>query len=245
MPSDHLILCCLLLPFTFPSIRVFSCELALPIRWPKNRSFNFSISPSKEYSALISFMIDWSDLLVVQGTLRVFSNTTVEMHQFFGAQLSFIVQLSHPYTTTGKTILTRWIFVSKGTCLLFDMPSRFVIAFLPRSKPLLISQLKSPPTVILEPKKRKSATAFTFSPSICNEVMGLDAMILLSWIFKFQASFSLSSFILIKWLFGSSSSAIKMMSSAYLRLLIFLPTILIPTCDSSSPEFCMIYLLVS
>ena len=113
MPSDHLILCCLLLPFTFPSIRVFSCELALPIRWPKNRSFNFSISPSKEYSALISFMIDWSDLLVVQGTLRVFSNTTVEMHQFFGAQLSFIVQLSHPYTTTGKTILTRWTFVSK------------------------------------------------------------------------------------------------------------------------------------
>ena len=120
MPSNHLILCCLLLlPFTFPSIRVFSCELALPIRWPKNWSFNFSISPSKEYSALIFFVIDWFDLLAVQGTLRVFSNTTVEKHQFFSVQLSFIVQLSHPYMTTGKTIaLTRRTFVGKVISLL-------------------------------------------------------------------------------------------------------------------------------
>ena len=180
MLFNHLMLCrpLLFLPSIFPSIRVFSCELALPIRWPKNWSFNFSINPSKEYSALISFMIDWFDLLAVQGTLRVFSNTTIEKHQFFSAQLSFIVQLSHPYMTTGKTItLTGQTFVGKVMSLLFNTLSRLVMAFLPRSKRLLISWLQSPSAVILEPPKIKSDTVSTVSPSVCHEVMGPDAMI--------------------------------------------------------------------
>ena len=172
MPSNHLILChhLLLLPSIFPSIRVFSNESALHIRWPKYWSFSCSISPSNEYSGLISFRIDWFDLLAIQGTLRVFSSTTIQKHQFFGAQPSLCVQLSHPYMTTEKTIaLTRQTFVSKMMSLLFQMLSRFVIAFLPKSKRLLISWLPSPSTVILEPKKIKSVTASTFSPSICHK----------------------------------------------------------------------------
>ena len=135
IPSNHLILCHpLLLPSIFPSIRVFSNESALRIRWPKYWSFSFNISPSNEYSGLISFGMDWLDLQS-KGLLRVFSNTTVPKHQFFGAQLSFlIVQLSHPYMTTGKTIaLTRQNFVGTVTSLLFNMLSRLVITFLPRS----------------------------------------------------------------------------------------------------------------
>ena len=169
MPSNHLILCCpLLLPLIFPSIRVFSNESVLQIRWPKYWSFSFSISPSNDYSGLISFRIDRFDL-AVQGLSRVFSNTTIQKHQFFSAQLSFfiffpffstffIVQLSHPYTTMGKTIVfTRQTFVGKVKLLLFNMLSRFVIAF-PRSKHLLISWLQLPPAVILEPKKIKPVT---------------------------------------------------------------------------------------
>ena len=161
MPSNHLILChpLLLLPSIFPSIRVFSNESVLPIRWPKYWNFSFSISPSNEYSGLISFRIDWLDLLTVQGTLKNLlqhhsSKASILWHSAF-----FIVQLSHPYMTTGKTIsLTRWIFVGKATSLLFNILLRFVMAFLPRHKRLLISWLQSPSAVILEPKKIKSVT---------------------------------------------------------------------------------------
>jgi len=156
MPSNCFILCrpLLLLPSIFPSIRNFSNESVLHIRWPKYWSFSFSISPSNEYSGLISFKIDWLDLLAVQGTLKSLlqhhsSKASILRHSAF-----FIVQLSQPYTTTGKTIaLTRRTFVSKVVSLLFNMLSRLVIAFLPRSKRLLISWLQSLSAVILEPKK--------------------------------------------------------------------------------------------
>ena len=149
VPSNHLILCHPLLPLSiFPSVRVFSNESALCIRWPKYWSFTFNISPSNEHPGLIYFRMDWLDLLGVKGLLRVFSNTTVQKHQFF------TVQLSHPYMTTGKTIaLTRRITVGKVMSLLFNMLPRLVIAFLPRSKHLLISWLQSPSAVILEPPK--------------------------------------------------------------------------------------------
>ena len=144
MPSNHLILCCpfLLLPSVFPSIRVFSNESALGIRWPKYCSFDFGISPSNEYSGLVSFRIDWFDLLASQGTLKSLlqhhsSKKSVLRHSAF-----FMVQLSHPYMTTGKTIaLTIQTFVNKVMSLLFNMLYRFVIAFFPRSKYLLISRL--------------------------------------------------------------------------------------------------------
>ena len=154
-----------------------------------------------------------------------------------------MVQLSHPYMTTRKTIaLTRQTFVGKVMSLLFNMLSRLVITFLPRSKRLLISWLQSPSAVILEPRKIKSLTISTVSPSISHEVMGLDAMILLFWMLSFKPTFSLSSFTFIKRLFSSSSlSAIGVVSSVYLRLLIFLLAILIPACASSSPAFLMMY----
>ena len=177
MPSNHLILCCPLplLPSIFPSIRVFSNESTLHMRWPKYSSFSFSIIPSKEIPGLISFRMDWLDLLAVQGTLNSLlqhhsSKASVLQHSAF-----FTSQLSHPYMTTGKTIgLTRWTFVDKVMYLLFNMLSRLVRTFLPRSKHLLISWLESPSAVILEPPQIKSATV---SPSICHEVMGTDAMI--------------------------------------------------------------------
>ena len=152
------------------------------------------------------------------------------------------MQLSHPYMTTGKTIaLTIWTF-GKVISLLFNMLSRFVIAFLQRSKCLLISLLTSPSAAILEPKKIKSVTVSIVYPSICHEVMGTDAMIFVFWMLSFKPAFSLSSFTFIKRLFSPSSlSTIKVLSSAYLRLLIFLPAILIPTCASSSSAFHMIY----
>ena len=141
MPSNQLILYRPFLPLSiFPSIRVFSNESVLCIRWPKYWSFSFSISPSNEYSGLISFRMDWLDLLAVQGTLKSLLQHTVQKHQFLCAQAFFIVQLSHLYMTTGKTIaLTRWTFVGKVMSLLFNMLSRLVITFLPRSKRLLIS----------------------------------------------------------------------------------------------------------
>ena len=156
MPSNHLLLChlLLLLPSIFPSIRVFSNESVVCIRWPKYWSFNFSVSPSTEYSGLISFRIDWFDLLAVQGTLKSFlqhhsSKASVLQHSPF-----FMVQLSHPYMTTGKTIaLIRWTFFSKVMSLLFNMLFTLAISFFPRSKHLLISRLQSPSAVILEPKK--------------------------------------------------------------------------------------------
>ena len=154
-----------------------------------------------------------------------------------------MVQLSHPCMTTGKTIaLTRWTFVGKVMSLLFNILSRLVIAFLPRSKCLLISWLQSPSVVILEPPKIKSLTILIFSPSICHELMGLDTMILVFSMLSFKPTFPLSSFTFIKRLFSYSSlSAIRGVSSAYLRLLIFLPAILIPACASSSPAFLMLY----
>ena len=181
MPSSHLILChpLLLLPPIPPSIRVFSNESTLHMRWPKYWSFSFSISPSNEHPGLISFRMDWLDLLAVQGTLKSLLQHHSTKASIFRRSGFFIVQLSHPYMTTGKTIaLTRWTFVDKVMSLLFNMLSRLVITFLPRSKHLLISWLQSPSVVILEPKKKKSDTVTTVSPSISHEVMGPDAMIL-------------------------------------------------------------------
>ena len=190
MPSSHLILCCPLLlpPSIFPSIRIFSNESILHIRWPKYWSFSFSISPSNEYSGLISFRSDWLDLLAVQGTLK----SLLQHHSLKASILwhsaFFIVQLSHPYVTTGKTIaLTRWTFVVMS--LLFNMLSRLVITLLPRSKRLLMSLLQSPSAVILESPKIQSATVSTVSPYICHEVMGPDAIILVFWMLSFKPTF--------------------------------------------------------
>jgi len=154
--SNHLILCCPLLlpPSIFPSIRVFSNESVLCIRWPKYWSFSFNISPSNEYSELISFRMDWLDLLAVQGILKSLLQHHSTKASILQCSAFFIVQLSHPYMTTGKTIAsTRWTFVGKVTSLLFNMLSRLVITFLPRSKRLLISQLQSPPAVFEAPPK--------------------------------------------------------------------------------------------
>jgi len=181
MPSNHLILCrpLFLLPSIFPSIRVFSSESALHFRWPKYWSFSFNNSPSNEYSGLISFRMKWLDLLAFQGTLKSLLQHHNSKASILWRSAFFIVQLSYPYMTTGKTIaLTRQIFVGKVMSLIFNMLSRLVITFLPRSKHLFISWLQSPSAVILEPKKIKSATVSTVSPSTCHEVMGPDAMIL-------------------------------------------------------------------
>ena len=166
MPSNHLIFCqpLLLLPSIFPSTRVLSNESVLHIRWPKHSSFSFNISPSNEHPGLISFRMDWLALLAVQGTLKSLlqhhsSKASILQHSAF-----FIVQLSQPYMTTGKTIaLTRWTFVGKIMSQLFNMLSRLVITFLPRNKHLFISWLQSPSAVILEPRKVKSATLSTVS----------------------------------------------------------------------------------
>ena len=181
MPSNHLILCyaLLLLPSIFPSIGVFSNESVLCIRWPKYQNFSFSISPSNEYSGLISFRMDWLYLLAVQGAIKSLLQHHSSKASILWCSAFFTVQLSFPYMTPGKTIaLTRWTFIGKEMSLLFDMLSRLVIAFLPRSKCLLISWLQSPFAVILEPPKLKSLTVSIVSPSICHEVMGPDAMIL-------------------------------------------------------------------
>ena len=157
MPSNHLILChpLLLPPSIFPSIRIFSNEYAVLIRWPKYWSFSFRFSPSNEYSGLISFRMDWLDLLAVQGTLKSLLQHHSSKASIFRCSAFFIVQLSHPYMTPGKTLtLTRWTFVNKVMSLLFNMLSRLVITFLPRSKSLLISWLQSPSAVIWEPKKK-------------------------------------------------------------------------------------------
>ena len=178
MPSSHLILCrpLLLLPSIFPSIRVFSNESVLHIRRPKY--WSFTISPSNDYSGLISFRIDWLDFLAVQGTLRSLLQHHTSKASILWCSALFIVQLSHPYMT-GKTIaLTRRTFVAKVMSLLLNMLSRLVITFLPRNKPLLISWLQSPSAVILEPMKIKSVSVSIVSPSISHEVIGLDAMIL-------------------------------------------------------------------
>ena len=153
--SNHLILCypLLLLPSIFPSMRVFSSESALRIRWPKYWSFSFNISPSNEYSGLLSFRMDWLDLLAVQGTLKSLLQHHSSKASILRRSAFFTVQLSHPYMSTGETIaLSRWTFVGKVMFLLFNMLSRLVITFLPRSKGVLISWLLSSSAVILEPQ---------------------------------------------------------------------------------------------
>ena len=190
MPFNHLTLChpLLLLPLIFPSIRVFSNESALCIRWPNYWSFSFNISPSNEHSGLISFRMGWLDLLAVWGILKSLLQhhslkASVPQHSAF-----FIIQLSHPYMTTRKTIaLTRWTFVGKVMSLLPNMLSRLVIAFLPRSKYLFTSWLQSPSAVILEPKKIKSVSSVC--PSICCEVMGPNAMVFVFWMLSFKPFF--------------------------------------------------------
>ena len=175
MPSSHLILChpLLLLPPIPPSIRVFPNESTLHIRWPKYWSFSFNISPSSEHPGLISFRMNWLDLLAVQGTLKSLLQHHSSKASILWCSAFFIVQLSHPYMTTGKTIaLARWNFVSKVMYLIYNILFRLIIAFLPRSKCLLISWLQSTSAVILELKKIKSVTVSIVSPSICHEVMG-------------------------------------------------------------------------
>ena len=225
MRSNHLILCRPLihLPSIFPSIRVFSNQSVICIRWPKYWTFSFNISPSNEYSGLISFRMDWLDLLAVQETLKSPPQHTVQKHQFFNVPLSSQCNshihtwpLEKPYPWLDGPLLTKM-------SLLFNMLSRLIITFLPRSKCLLISWLQSASAVILEPKKIKSTTV---SPSISHEVMGSDAMIFVFWMLSFKPTFLLSSFTFIKRLFSSSSlSAIRVGSSVYLRLLLFLPAI--------------------
>ena len=209
MPSNHLILChpLLLSPSIFPSISVFSNGSALHIRWSKYQSFSFKIHPFNEYSGPVSFRMDWLDLLAVQRTLKSLLQHHSSKASILWCSAFFIVQLSHPYIITGKTIaLTRQTFVGKIMSLLFNMLSMWIITFLPRSKHLFISWLQSPSAVILEPKKIKSATVCTVSPSICHEVIGPDAMILVFWMLSFKPVFSLSSFTFIKRLFSSLSA---------------------------------------
>ena len=180
MPSSHLILCrpLLLMPPIPPNIKVFSSESTLRMRWPKYWSFSFNIIPSKEIPGLISFRMDWWFLLAVQDTLKSLLQHHGSKASILQRSAFFTVQLSHSYMTTGKTIaLTRWTLVGKVISLLFNMLSMLVITFLPRNKRLLISWLQSPSAVILEPRKIKSDTVPTVSPSICHEVMGPNAMI--------------------------------------------------------------------
>ena len=198
MPSNHLILChpLLLLPSIFPSIKVFSNESALHIRCPKYWSFIFNIIPSNEYPGLIVFRMDWLDLLAVQGTLKSLLQHHSSKASILRRSAFFIVHLSHPYMTTGKTIaLTRLTFVDEEMSLLFNMLSRLVITFLPRSKCRLIWWLQSPSAVILQPRRIKSATVSTVSPSICHEVMGPDAMIFVFWMLSFKPKLSSRSFL--------------------------------------------------
>ena len=218
MPSNHLILYCslFLLLSIFSSIRVFSNEPVLRIRWPEVLELQLQHQSFQWTSGLISFRIDWFDLLAIQGTLKSLlqhhsSKASILRHSAF-----FMVQLSHLYMTTGKTIaLTRRIFVSKVMSLLFNMLSRFIIAFLPRSKCLSILWLQSPSAVILEPKKIKSVTVSIVSLSICHEMMGPDAKILVFLMLSFKpALFTLLFYPNQRFFSFSSVSAIRVVSSA-------------------------------
>ena len=194
MPSSHLILCrpLLLLPPIPPSIRVFSNESNLHMRWPEYWSFSFSSNLFNEHPRLMSFRMDWLDLLEVQGTLKSLLQHHSSKASILRLSGFFTAQLSHLYMTTGKTIaLTKRTFVGKVMSLLFKMLSRLVIIFLPCSKSLLISWLQLPSAVILEPRKIKSNTISTVSPSISHEVMGLNAMIFIFWMLSFKPMFSL------------------------------------------------------
>ena len=177
MSSNHLILCrpLLLLPSIFPHIRVFSNESAHHVRWPKYWSFSFNISPSNENPGLISFRVDWLDLLAVQGTRKSHLKHQRSKASILWRSAFFIVQLSHPNMTTGKNIAsTRQTFVDKVKSLLFNMLPRLVITFLPRSKHLLISWLQSPSAMVLEPRKIKPTTVSIVSPSICHDLSFLN-----------------------------------------------------------------------
>ena len=241
MPSIYLILCCplLFLPSIFPSIRIFSNESVLHIGWPMYWSFSFNISPSNEYSGLISFRMDWFYLLTGQGTLKSLQYHSSKASILWYSAL-FTVQLSHPYHTWLLEKPQLWL--DGPLFLLFKMLSRLVIAFLPRSKHLLISWLLSPSAVTLEPKKIKSVTVSIVSHLFAMKWWDQMPWSSFFWMLNFKPAFSLSSFTFIKRLFNSSSlSPIRVVSSAYLRLLIFLLAILIPACFSSSLAFYMMY----
>jgi len=233
----------LLLSSVFPSIRVFSNESALRIRCSKYWSFNFNISPFSEYSGLISLRIDWFELHDVKGTLKSLLQHHSSKAPILRCSAFFMVHLFHHYMTTGKTIaLAKWTFVGKIMSLLFNMQSRFVIPFLSRSRCLLISWLKSPSAAIFKPPKINFVTVSIVSPSICHEVMKPDTMIFTFQMLNFKPVLLLSSFTFIKRLFSSSLlSAIRVESSAYPRLLLFIPGILIPACALSSLAFHMMY----
>ena len=240
MPSNYVILCrpLLLLPSIFPRIRVFSSVSVLHIRWPKYWSFNFSISPSNEYSGLISFRIDWFDPYCPRDSQE--SSPTPQFKSINSSVLSFLYgpTLTSIHANSKSISLTIWTLVGKVMSLLFNMLSSLVIAFLPKSKHLFISWLQSPSAVILEPQKIKSVTVSTVSPSTGEP----DAMILIFWMLSFKPAFSLSSFTFIKRFFSSSLlSVIRVVSSAHLRLLIFLLAILISARALSSLVFHMMY----
>ena len=223
----------LLLPSIFPSIRVFSNESVIHIRWPKYWSFRFSISPSNKYSGLISFRINWFDLLAVQGTLK-----SLLQHHSSKATLMSIQDFWKNHSLDYMD-LCRQSIVS-----VFNMKSRLIIAFLSRSKHLLISWLQSPSAVILEPPKIKSLTVSIVSLSIWHEVMRLYVMVLVFWMLSFKLAFSLSSFTIMKRLFSSLLFAIRVLSFVYLKLLIILPAILTSVCASFGPTFCISSVIV-
>ena len=246
MPSNYLILCLplLLLPSNLSQHQslfkwVSSLHKVAKVVEFQLQNQSFQWTPRTVLSNEHSFRMDWLDLLAAQWTLKHFLQRQSSKASILRCSAFFIVQISHPYVTIGKTMaLTRWTFVGKVMFLPLNMLSRLVTAFLPRSKHLFISWLQSPSAVILEPKNIKSDTVSTFSLSICHEVMGPEVF----WMLSFKSTFSLSSFTFIKKLFSSSSlSAIKVVSSAHLWLLIFLLAILIPACASSSPAFLMLH----
>ena len=252
MLSNHLILCrpLFLSPSILPSIRVFSSELVLCIRWPKNWSLFFnseywslSNSPFNEYSGLISFKIDWIDLLAVQRTLKSLLQHHNSKASILWCSAYIMVQLSHLQVVTGKTTpLTVQTFVSKVMSLLFinNMLARSVTVFLPRSKPLLISWLQSTSRVILELKKTQFVTASTLPPSMYHEAMRPDTMILVFWMLSFKPAFSLSSFTFIKRLFSYCS--LTTLKSAI--ICISEVTDISPSNPDSSLAFHMMYLSV-
>jgi len=230
-------------PFNLFQHQVLFNEWVLHIRWPKYWSFSFSISPFNGYSGLISFRRDWLDLLAVQGTLKSLLQHHSSKASVLWCSAFFIVQISHSKMATGRNYsfdqMDLWW---QSNVSAFSMLSRLVIAFLPRRKCLLISWLHSPSAVILEPKTIKFVTVSIVSPFLCHEVMGQDAMILVFWMLTLKPTFSLSSFTFIKRLFSSSLlSTIRVVSPAYLKLLMFLPAILMPACASPSPGFYIMY----
>ena len=244
MPSNHLILCrpLLFLSSTFPGTRVFYNELVLSIRWPMYWGFSLTISHFNANSGLISYRADRFDLHAVQGTLKSFLQHHSSKPTILWCSAFFRVQLSHPYLTTGKPIaLTIWTFVGKVMSLFLNMLFRFVTAFLPRSKHLLISRLQSPASVTFGAQENKVCHCFYFSPSICHKVIGLNAMIFIFWMLSLKPAFLPSSFTFINRLFNPSSLSAIRVAWSYLKLLIFLPAILIPASASSSTAFHMIY----